>query len=162
MNDDSGAAKIAFGVPSIEILRSMGGLEFLGAIAAGRLPSPPITEVLRFRLVEVERGRAVFEGLPGKAFYNPIGSVHGGYAATLLDSCMGCAVHSTLPVGQGYATLEIKVNLVRAMTETTGRVRAEGRIIHAGRTTATAEGKLTDAAGKLYGHGTTTCAIFAI
>ncbi|MCC6468188.1 MAG: PaaI family thioesterase [Alphaproteobacteria bacterium] len=152
----------SYGVPPLETLRSMSGLAFLEAIIAGRLPSPPITEVLRFRLVEVGRGRAVFEGTPGRDFYNPIGSVHGGYAATLLDSCMGCAVHSTLPQGQGYATLEIKVNMVRALTEATGAVRAEGRILHTGRTTATAEGRLTDAAGKLYGHGTTTCAVFGI
>lgn len=162
MGEDGGMTKIAFGVPPAETLRSMSGLAFLEAIAAGRLPSPPIAEVLQFRLVAVEAGRAVFEGRPGKAFYNPIGSVHGGYAATLLDSCMACAVHTTLPQGQGYATLEIKVNLVRAITEATGPVRAEGRILHAGRSTATAEGKLVDAAGKLYGHGTTTCAIFAL
>jgi uncharacterized protein (TIGR00369 family) len=162
MNDDSGDAGRRYGVPPMETLRSMSGLDFLAAIAAGRLPSPPITEVLHFRLVAVGRGTATFEGNPARAFYNPIGSVHGGYAATLLDSCMGCAVHSTLAAGQGYTTLEIKVNLVRAITENTGAVRAEGRVIHAGRTTATAEGRLTDAAGKLYAHGTTTCAVFAL
>ncbi|MCC7049165.1 MAG: PaaI family thioesterase [Alphaproteobacteria bacterium] len=162
MTDEGQLAKTAFGVPPVETLRAMSGLEFLRAIVAGRLPAPPIAEVLRFRLVEVEQGRAVFQGVPDRAFYNPIGSVHGGYAATLLDSCMGCAVHSTLNRGQGYATLEIKVNLVRALTEATGLVRAEGRILHSGRTTATAEGKLTDAGGKLYAHGTTTCTVFAL
>lgn len=161
MSDES-AAQRDFGVPPIETLRSMCGLDFLAAIAAGRLPSPPIAQTLDFRLLKVERGMALFEGRPGRAFYNPIGSVHGGYAATLLDSCMACAVHTTLPAGQGYTTLEIKVNLVRAITEATGPVRAEGRVIHAGRTTGTAEGRLTDAAGKLYAHGTTTCAIFAL
>jgi uncharacterized protein (TIGR00369 family) len=118
--------------------------------------------VLHFRLIEVAEGRALFEGLPSNAFYNPIGSVHGGFAATLLDSCMGCAVHSTLPAGRGYATLEIKVNLIRPLSGSTGPVRAEGRIIHSGRTTATSEGRLTDAQGKLYAHGTTTCAVFAL
>lgn len=161
MSDES-AAQRDFGVPPIETLRSMSGLDFLAAIAAGRLPSPPIAQTLDFRLLKVERGMALFEGRPGRAFYNPIGSVHGGYAATLLDSCMACAVHTTLPAGQGYTTLEIKVNLVRAITEATGPVRAEGRVIHAGRTTGTAEGRLTDAAGKLFAHGTTTCAIFAL
>lgn len=161
MSDES-AAQRDFGVPPIGTLRSMSGLDFLAAIAAGRLPSPPIAQTLDFRLLKVERGMALFEGRPGRAFYNPIGSVHGGYAATLLDSCMACAVHTTLPAGQGYTTLEIKVNLVRAITEATGPVRAEGRVIHAGRTTGTAEGRLTDAAGKLFAHGTTTCAIFAL
>jgi uncharacterized protein (TIGR00369 family) len=161
VNDDS-ATDRSFGVPPPETLRRMSGLEFLTAILAGTLPAPPICRTLDFRLVEADKGRAVFVGNPARDFYNPIGSVHGGYASTLLDSCMGCAVHSMIDAGRGYATLELKVNLVRAITEKTGAVRAEGRIIHAGRTTATAEGRLTDAAGKLLAHGTTTCAVFAL
>ena len=150
------------GVPPRAVLRAMSGHDFLTAIAEGRLPTPPIAETLNFRLVSVGSGTVTFEGHPGPAFYNPIGSVHGGYAATLLDSCMACAVHSTLPAGQGYTTLELKVNLVRALTESTGPVRAVGTVIHVGRTTATAEGRLVDAAGKLYAHGTTTCVLFAL
>jgi len=138
----------------------MSGLEFLRGIFEGRLPRPPISRTLGFEGIEVEKGRAVFAGTPDLNYYNPIGSVHGGYAATLLDSCMGCAVHSTLEAGQGYTTLELKVNYVRAMTTETGRVRAEGRIISVGRRVATAEGRLTGDDGTLYAHGTTTCLVF--
>ena len=104
----------------------------------------------------------VFAGTPDLRHYNPIGVVHGGYAATLLDSCMGCAVHSALEAGQGYTTLELKVNYVRAMTVNTGRVRAEGKIINVGRQVATAEGRIVGDDGKLYAHGTTTCLVFPI
>ncbi len=149
------------GIVPRDVLATMSGLEFLSAIAAGRVPQPPIAATLGFRLVEVAAGHVVFEGLPEMRHYNPIGSVHGGFAATLLDSCMACAVHTTVPVGQVYTSLEIKVNFVRPITEATGLVRAEGRVIHAGRTTGTAEGRITDMAGKLLAHGTTTCLIFA-
>jgi uncharacterized protein (TIGR00369 family) len=108
----------------------------------------------------VSEGRVVFIGTPTRAHYNPLGTVHGGWAATLLDSCMGCAVHTTLPAGKGYTTLEIKISYLRAMTDKTGTVRAEGVVLHAGRRSALAEGKLIDAAGKLLAHGTTTCMIF--
>ena len=136
------------------------GLELLQGIVRGEYPPAPMAALLGFRLVEVEAGRAVFQGMPRREHYNPIGSVHGGYHATLLDSCMGCAVHSTLPAGMGYTTLEIKINYVRALTDATGPVRAEGRIIQPGRRVATAEGRLVDAQGKLYAHGTTTCLVF--
>jgi uncharacterized protein (TIGR00369 family) len=136
------------------------GLVLLRRLIAGEIPQPPIAELLGFRLVQVEPGFAVFEIEPAEYHYNPIGVVHGGVAGTLLDSCMGCAVHSTLPAGVGYTTLEFKVNLVRAVTMNTGLMRAEGRIVHAGARMATAEGKLVDAAGKIYAHGTTTCMIF--
>ncbi len=102
----------------------------------------------------------MFAGVPGYRHYNPIGAVHGGYAATLLDSALGCAVHSSLQRGEGYTTLELKLNMVRALTKDTGRITAEGRLLHRGRTVATAEGYLRDAEGKLYAHGTTTCMIF--
>lgn len=146
----------------LESLTHMSGLEFLAAIRDGRLPGPPIGLVLAFRLIEVEHGRAVFEGRPSFEHYNPIGTVHGGYASTLLDSCMACAVQSTLPRGTGYTTLEFKVNLVRAITVDTGVVRAEGKALTVGRRIGTAEGRLVDSAGKLLAHGTTTCLIMEL
>jgi uncharacterized protein (TIGR00369 family) len=130
------------------------------AIADGTIEAPPFARLLGFALVEVEEGRAVFAATPTEAVYNPIGSVHGGFAATLLDSAMGCAVQTTLPAGVGYTTLEISVNLVRGMTADTGRVVCEGRTIHVGRRAATAEARLTqEATGKLLAHGTTTCLV---
>jgi uncharacterized protein (TIGR00369 family) len=148
------------GVAPREVLLAQDGLSFLKAIAEGRLPSPPIAVTLGFALTEVEHGRAVFVSVPAYRHYNPIGVVHGGYAATLLDSALGCAVHSTLQTGEGYTTLELKLNLVRAITQDTGPVTAEGRVLHRGRTVGTAEGYLRDAQGKLYAHATTTCMIF--
>lgn len=145
--------------PLAEAGRGSSGLEFLQRIVAGELPRPPLAALMNFDLVELEEGRAVFVVEPAEYHYNPIGVVHGGLAATLLDSAMGCAVHSTLPAGVGYTTLEIKVNYVRAMTSETGRVRCEAKVIHVGGRTATAEGRLVDQAGKLYAHGSTTCLI---
>lgn len=139
--------------------RGLSGLEFLQKIVAGELPRPPIAALMNFELVELSEGHAVFAVEPAEYHYNPIGVVHGGLAATLLDSATGCAVHSTLPAGASYTTLEIKVNFVRAMNAETGRVRAEAKLIHLGRKTATAEGRIVDEAGKLYAHGTTTCLI---
>jgi uncharacterized protein (TIGR00369 family) len=104
----------------------------------------------------------VFAGTPRFEHYNPLGTVHGGYAATLLASCMACAVHSSLPKGVGYTTLEFKISLTRAMTADTGEVRAEGKVITAGRRVATSEGRLTDANGRLIAHGTTTCLVFEV
>lgn len=138
----------------------LSGMEYLQKIVAGEIPRPPISAVLDFGLVELEEGRAVFAVEPAEYHYNPIGVVHGGLAATLLDSAMGCAVHSTLPAGAGYTTLEIKVNFVRPMTIETGRVRCEAKLIYVGGRTATAEGRIVDEKGKLYAHGTTTCLIF--
>jgi len=149
-----------YGVVSPDVLKSYDGLGFLRAIIDGTLPNPPISETLGFHLIEVENGRAVFEGLPGYRYYNPIGTVHAGFAATLLDSALGCAIFSTLTKGDAWTTLELKLNLVRPLTKDTGPVRAEGRIIHRGRTVATSEGDLKDRAGKLYAHATTTCMIF--
>jgi uncharacterized protein (TIGR00369 family) len=135
------------------------GLEFLRAIVAGELPPAPIQSLLGFRLIEADEGRVVFEGDPGEQHYNPIGSVHGGVAATLLDSALGAAVHSTLPQGSAYVTLEVKFNLVRPITAETGPVRAEGRVVHRGKTVATSEADLRDGAGKLLAHATSTCLI---
>ena len=150
------------GVGSLDELRSRSGLEFLQDIAAGVLPLPPIGKTLNFFLLEADDGRVVFQGTPTFDFYNPIGTVHGGWAATLLDSCMACAVQTKLKKGQAYTTAELKLNLVRPLTDQTGPVRAEGKIIHAGRQIATSEGRLFGPDGKLYAHGTTTCMIFQI
>jgi uncharacterized protein (TIGR00369 family) len=139
--------------------RAMSGIEFLRAIRDRRLPAPPIAEVLGFRLVEVDTGHAVFEIQPGEQHYNPIGVVHGGIAMTLLDSAMGCAVHSHMPAGAAYTTLEAKTNLVRAVTAETGVLRAIGKVVHLGSRLATAEGRLVDGADKLYAHATTTCLV---
>ena len=149
-----------YGVVTPEALASYDGLGFLRAIIAGELPQPPISELLGFHLIEADKGRAVFEGVPEFRHYNPIGTVHGGFAATLLDSAAGCAVFSTLLKGEAWTTLEIKVNFVRPLSKDTGSVRAEGRIIHRGRNLATSDGELKDRAGKLYAHATTTCMIF--
>ncbi len=142
---------------SLAVERS--GLDTIRAIFAGELPPPAIAELMGFRGAEVELGHAVFEFEPGPQHYNPIGSVHGGVAMTLLDSAMGCAVHSTLAAGVRYTTLEVKTNFIRPMTVETGLVRCEGRVLHAGSRVATAEGKVLDAAGRLLAHGTTTCLI---
>lgn len=150
------------GVSTMEQMRSRSGLEFLRDIASGVLPQPPIGKALNYFLLEADEGRAVFQGTPTLDFYNPIGTIHGGWAATLLDSCMACAVQTLLRKGQGYTTSELKVNLVRPLSDKTGPVRAEGRIIHPGRQIATAEGKLYGPDGKLYAHGTTTCVILAL
>ena len=136
------------------------GLEALREVFEGRLPPPPIAETMGIEGVQVEEGKAVFEGEPAEYLYNPIGVVHGGFAMALLDSAMGCAVHSTMKVGERYTTLEVKTNFVRPITLETGRVRCEGVVIHRGGTIATAEGKLIAVeSGKLLAHGTTTCLI---
>jgi uncharacterized protein (TIGR00369 family) len=136
------------------------GLELMNAVFDGSLPPPPIMATLGFTGVHAEDGQAVFEGDPGEYMYNPIGVVHGGWAMTLLDSAMGCAVHTTLGVGERYTTLEVKANFVRPITLETGRVRCEGVIVHRGGTVATAEAKLVvKSSGKLLAHGSTTCLI---
>jgi len=139
--------------------RSLSGIDYMHEMIAGRIPVPPIMRLLGYRLAQVGEGLAVFECEPGEQHYNPIGVVHGGLAMTLLDSAMGCCVHTRLPAGTGYSTLEAKINLVRAITAKTGLIRATGRVIHLGGKTATAEARLEDAAGKLYAHATTTCII---
>ena len=136
-------------------------LDYLRALVAGTLPAPPIAKLLGMDLVEVDEGKAVFSLTPAEQHYNPIGVVHGGIAFTMLDSAMGCCVQTMLPAGKGYTTLEIKANLVRAITLQTGPIRAIGKIVHMGRQTATAEGRIEDSQGKLYAHGTTTCLILS-
>jgi uncharacterized protein (TIGR00369 family) len=133
------------------------GLEFLQALGRGALPPPPFMALLNMGFQEAEAGRVVFEVEPAEYHYNPIGMVHGGLASALCDTAMGCAIHSTLPSGVGYATLELKVNFVRPITLATGLVACEGKVIHVGGRVATAEARVTDRAGKLYAHATTTC-----
>ncbi|MGD8916378.1 MAG: PaaI family thioesterase [Syntrophobacterales bacterium] len=143
-----------------ETSKTMTGLDYLRAIERGDIPPPPIAKLLGFRLKRVDLGEAVFELEPGEHHYNPIGMVHGGVASTLLDSAMGCAVHSTLPAGTGYSTIELKINFIRPLSSKTGKVLCEARVIHTGGRIATAEGKLVDKDSKLYAHATTTCIIF--
>jgi len=139
--------------------RTMRGLDFLVAIRDGELPPAPIQQLLDFTLSEVDEGRVVFTGIPAEQHYNPIGVVHGGFAATLLDSALGASVHSTLPEGQGYTTLETKFNLTRPVTAATGEVRAEGKVVHRGRQVATSEATLRDGSDKLLAHASSTCLI---
>jgi uncharacterized protein (TIGR00369 family) len=139
----------------------MTGLEYWQALMARELPAPPIAVLMNMSPVEVVEGRIVFEGIPSDYHLNPIGTIHGGFAATLLDSALACAIHTTLPLGWSYTTLQLNLHYTRAITPQTGAVRCEGIVIHRGKTMATAEAKLTDAAGKLYAHGTTTCMVFA-
>jgi uncharacterized protein (TIGR00369 family) len=140
----------------------LSGLEQLRAVFDPSRPErgPGIGRTMGFTVIEIEEGRVVFGGHPDESVYNPIGTVHGGYAATLLDSAVGCAVHSVLKAGQGYTTLELKVAYHRAMTKETGPVRAEGRVVQAGRRAAFAEGRLTDAQGRLYATATSTLLVF--
>ena len=163
--DEEAAMRAALGTPGVatrEQLRERSGLDFLGAIGSGELPPPPINELMGIVPISVEPGRAVFQGTPGKQHYNPSGSVHGGYAATMLDTAVGCAIHTMLPAGKGFTTLELKINYIRAMTEQTGPVRAEGTVITVGGQVGIAEGRITDASGKLYAFATTTCLVFPI
>ena len=150
------------GVASPEDVKASSGIEFLQRIFNGELPSPPIGETLAFVPILAEPGRVVFQGTPGKRHYNPLGVVHGGYFCTLLDSALGCALHSTLPQGVGYTTLELKVNLIRSLTDQVGPVRAEGKTIHVGSRVGIAEAFITDVDSKRYAHATTTCLIFPL
>ena len=142
--------------PPASPLAAMTGLEQMRALASGDLPYRGIGHTLGFRIDEVDTGRVVFAGTPGPEVYNPLGQVHGGYAATLLDSACGCAVHTRLAPGQGYTTLEIKVAYHRGMSADTGEVKAEGAVTHFGRRTAYAEARLTDGAGRLVASATST------
>ena len=146
-------------LPGAEAARGMSGLEYLRAMGRGDLPGPPIAELMGFGFAEIEEGRVVFECVPAEYHYNPIGTVHGGLACALFDSAMGCAIHAALPAGVGYTTVELKVNFLRPISTRTGRVLCEGKTIHVGGRIATAEARLLDGSGKLYGHATTTCMI---
>lgn len=153
------AARLPLSALPLHELMDLDGVEVLRRIAAGTLPAPPFSETTDIWLVEAELGRAVFEGRPSERFLNPIGVVHGGWTAAILDSAMACAVHSTLKPGEGYTTIEFKLNLVRAVMPDAGTVRCEGKVIHRGGRFATSQGRLLDKDGKLLAHGTETCAI---
>jgi uncharacterized protein (TIGR00369 family) len=155
-------AGIGAGVVRPEQLAGKSGLEMMQAMLRGEMPYPPIADTLDFTLMEVEEGRALFQGTPGPAHLNPMGTIHGGWYATLLDSAMGCAVHTMMPAGRGYTTAELGVNLVRAIGSKAPRIRAEGKVIHCGRQLATAEARLYGPDGTLYAHATTTCLVFEI
>ena len=159
---DTPTRKVEYGVTPTEVMAAMSGIEFLRAMFAGKFPSPPIMQTIEPFDCTAEPGVVVMHSVPGFRHYNPIGSVHGGYAATLLDSAMGLAVHSMLPAGMGYTTLEFKISFIRGMTKDTGPVRSEGRTLNVGRRAATAEARITDSSGRLLAHATTTCLVFEL
>lgn len=148
------------GITSPEQLASRSGMELFDGIFAGEFPPAPIGDTLDFVAIDIKPGAVIFQGRPNRKHYNPLGTVHGGWFATLLDTAVGCAIHSTLPAGKGFTTLELKVNMTRALTDRVPLIRAEGSLIHAGRQVATAEGRIVGPDGKLYAHATTTCLIF--
>jgi uncharacterized protein (TIGR00369 family) len=148
-----------YGLESAKDFESLSGLELLSGLIAGRIPAPNMARTLGFRLIEVEPGRAVFEGEPGPHLLNPLGSVHGGWALALIDSATGCAVHTELDAGTGYTTVETKVNFTRPITPDGGKVRCEGQVVTRGRQIATAEARLLSADGKILAHGTSTLII---
>jgi uncharacterized protein (TIGR00369 family) len=150
---------IRYGLTPPDVLASMSGLDFLRKMFAGDLPHATMMAQVGLTGGAAEPGFVVFRAVPGPQHYNPIGSVHGGFTATLLDSAMGCAVQSMLPQGRLYATLEFKITLVRPVTKDTGEVRAEGRALHVGRRVGSAEGRLIDTGGRLLAHGTSTCLV---
>jgi uncharacterized protein (TIGR00369 family) len=153
---------LGIGTIPFEDLARYGGLDVLRRMIDGHYPAPPIAALMNFTLAEADPGRAVFRGLPGERHLNPLGGVHGGWAATIMDSALACAVHTTLQPGEGYTTAEFKVNLLRPITSRTGEVACEGTVVHRGRTSAVSEARLTDAAGKLLAFGTETCVIFPL
>lgn len=151
------------GVSRPEQVAGKTGLEMMQAMLRGELPYPPIAKTLAFQLLEASEGRAVFQGSPGPAHLNPMGGIHGGWYATILDSALGCAVHTMMPVGRGYTTAELGVNLVKAINPAKApRVRAIGTVIHCGRQLATAEARIVGPDGTLYAHATTTCLVFEL
>lgn len=149
-----------YGLIPMEIWKKERPIDIFKKMVAGKLPAPPISEHFDFALSEVENGKVVFEGKPHTSFYNPLGTIHGGFIATLLDSAMACAIHTTLEAGKGSTSVEIKVNFVRPIFANTGTLRAVGEVVNVGRQIASSEGRLIDENGKLYAHGTTTCFIF--
>ena len=153
---------MSYGVVDPSVLKSLSGLDFLQGIISGKYPQPPIAERMGMKLIEAEPGRAVFEAQPGMAYYNPIGTVHGGVAATIMDSCMACAVQTMLEAGFGYTTIEFKITFIRPITEATGLVRGVGEIVNVGRRLGVSEGRLLDSKGKVLAHATTSCMIFPL
>jgi uncharacterized protein (TIGR00369 family) len=162
MPDSPVAPEIEYGVTPTDVLASMSGLDFVRSMFAGKLPPPPIMQTVEPFDQTAEPGVVAFHSIPGFRHYNPIGSVHGGYAAILLDSAMGLAVQTMLPAGSGYTTLEFKISFIRGMSKDSGVVRTEGKTLSVGRRAATAEARITDAKGRLLAHATTTCLVFEI
>ncbi|MFM2054803.1 MAG: hypothetical protein RL456_2840 [Pseudomonadota bacterium] len=161
---DEARVRATLGPPGVarpEQIADLSGLEWFAAISRGDLPSVPIGATMDFVPVDYGQGRFVFQGRPSLRFANPMGTIHGGWIATLLDSCVACAVHTTLPAGRAYTTAELKISYVRALTASVPMVRAEGRVIHAGRQAGFAEGRLVGPDGKLYAHATTTCIVLS-
>ena len=146
--------------PRIAAERGLNGIEYLRAIMRGEVPPPPITRLMDIELVSVEDGRVVFAATPGEQHYNPMGVVHGGLAATLLDSAIGCAMQTKAPSGFFYTTIELKVNYVRPLFAGMGRVFGEANVLYVGRQTALAEARVVDANGKIYAHATSSCMLF--
>ena len=155
-------AGAGYGAAAFEHMAQRDGLQQLQAQMRGEAPAAQIGRTLHFMLIDVAKGRAVFQGEPREEHYNPMGAVHGGWFATLLDAALGCAVASALPLGKAYTTLELKLNMIRALSTQVPRVRAEGQVIHVGGQTATAEARLVGPDGKLYAHGSTTCLVFEL
>jgi uncharacterized protein (TIGR00369 family) len=156
------ARNTEYGVTPPAVMASMAGIDFVRAIFERRLPEPPIMQTVEPFDCTAEPGVVVIHSIPGFRHYNPIGSVHGGYAAILLDSAMGLAIHSMLPAGSGYTTLEFKISFIKGMSQDSGTIRTEGRTLSIGRRAATAEARITDAKGRLLAHATTTCLVFEI
>jgi len=145
--------------PTIDFVRRSSGLDAIRAIQSGTLPRPPISSLVNFTIAEVDEGRVVVEGYPGEEHYNPIGVVHGGFALTIFDTAMSCAIHTLLPAGVAYTTTDVQVRFIRGVTTATGAVRCEGLALHVGRSTAVAEAKMYDSSRRLLAIGTTACAI---
>ena len=156
---DAGAGP---GVARRDQVAELDGLQVMQGLLSGELPYATIARTLDYLLVSVSRGHATFQGTPGQGHLNPMGTIHGGWFATLLDSALGCAVHTLMPVGRAYTTAELSVNIVRALTPKVPRVRAEGKVLHCGRQLATAEARLVGPDGTLYAHATTTCLVFEV
>ncbi|HXZ00097.1 MAG TPA: PaaI family thioesterase [Stellaceae bacterium] len=152
---------VSWGDPAVgvEVARSLNGVEFVRKIMRGEVPAPPVFNLLGFRLVKVELGEVNGELEPAEFHYNPMGGVHGGVVSTVLDSVMGLAVLSRLPLGSRFSSLEIKINFVRGITAETGTLLAEGKIVHPGAKISTSEARLVDRQGKLYAHGSSTCIV---
>ncbi len=148
--------------PSLAMAATHSGLDYMQALVDGKAPGAPIAALMGFSLREVSERRAVFIGTPGEQHFNPMGMVHGGYASTLLDSALGCAVHTTLPAGMGYGTAQLNVNLTRPILPDVGVLVCEAQVLHRGSRMATAEATVKDSRGKLYAHGTATCFLFAL
>ena len=155
-------ARLGVGVSPQADMARLSGIELLQRVIDGDYPAPSIAQRMNFALVEVSEGRAVFQGMPGERHLNPLGGVHGGWAATIMDSALGCCVHTLMAAGEAYSTAEMKVNYTRPITPRTGLVTCEGKVVHRGRTLAVSEARLTDAAGKLLAFGTETCSIFPL